>query len=134
MNFLELLFPETDSEEWVFVDKEARRRFVFGYRARRDGENRTITLDCEDAHHTFFDRMTLATISGVILGVVVGWYRRVRLLLDPFLSALYATPRIAMIPLTGYRDVSRPVAFPTSQSPLAKPITTNDLFVLLVVP
>jgi ABC-type nitrate/sulfonate/bicarbonate transport system permease component len=43
--------------------------------------------------------LSAATISGVILGVVVGWYRRIRLVLDPFLNALYATPRIAMIPL-----------------------------------
>jgi NitT/TauT family transport system permease protein len=41
----------------------------------------------------------LALISGVVLGVIVGWYRRVRLILDPFLNALYAAPRIAMMPL-----------------------------------
>jgi NitT/TauT family transport system permease protein len=43
--------------------------------------------------------LALAVVAGVVLGVIVGWYRRIRLLLDPFLSALYATPRIAMIPL-----------------------------------
>jgi len=41
----------------------------------------------------------LALVSGVVLGVIVGWYRRVRLILDPFLNALYAAPRIAMMPL-----------------------------------
>jgi ABC-type nitrate/sulfonate/bicarbonate transport system permease component len=41
----------------------------------------------------------MAVLAGVSLGIVVGWYRRVRLLADPFLSALYATPRIAMVPL-----------------------------------
>src|SRR5262245_56924518 len=41
----------------------------------------------------------LALISGVVLGVIIGWYRRVRLILDPFLNALYAAPRIAMMPL-----------------------------------
>ena len=41
----------------------------------------------------------IALVAGVVLGVIVGWYRRARLLMDPFLNALYATPRIAMIPL-----------------------------------
>jgi NitT/TauT family transport system permease protein len=41
----------------------------------------------------------LALVSGVVLGVIVGWYRRFRLIADPFLNALYAAPRIAMMPL-----------------------------------
>jgi ABC-type nitrate/sulfonate/bicarbonate transport system permease component len=41
----------------------------------------------------------LALVSGVVLGVIIGWYRRVRMVLDPFLNALYAAPRIAMMPL-----------------------------------
>ena len=41
----------------------------------------------------------IALVSGVALGVIVGWYRRIRLILDPFLNALYAAPRIAMMPL-----------------------------------
>jgi ABC-type nitrate/sulfonate/bicarbonate transport system permease component len=41
----------------------------------------------------------IALVSGVVLGVIIGWYRRVRLILDPFLNALYAAPRIAMMPL-----------------------------------
>jgi len=40
-----------------------------------------------------------AVLAGVVLGVIIGWYRMARLLMDPFLNALYATPRIAMIPL-----------------------------------
>jgi NitT/TauT family transport system permease protein len=43
--------------------------------------------------------LSIAVVAGVVLGVIVGWYRRVRMVLDPFLNALYATPRIAMIPL-----------------------------------
>jgi ABC-type nitrate/sulfonate/bicarbonate transport system permease component len=38
-------------------------------------------------------------VGGVVLGVIVGWYRRVEMLLNPFLTTLYATPRVAMIPL-----------------------------------
>ena len=41
----------------------------------------------------------LALVSGVVLGVIIGWYRRIRMVLDPFLNALYAAPRIAMMPL-----------------------------------
>ena len=43
--------------------------------------------------------LVFVLVAGVVLGVIVGWYRRARLLMDPFLNALYATPRIAMIPL-----------------------------------
>ncbi len=42
---------------------------------------------------------TCSLIAGVVLGVIIGWYKTVRMVLDPFLNALYATPRIAMIPL-----------------------------------
>jgi len=40
-----------------------------------------------------------AAVSGVVVGIIVGWYKKVRLILDPVLNALYATPRVAMIPL-----------------------------------
>jgi len=41
----------------------------------------------------------IALVSGVVLGVIIGWYLRVRLILDPFLMGLYSAPRIAMMPL-----------------------------------
>jgi ABC-type nitrate/sulfonate/bicarbonate transport system permease component len=41
----------------------------------------------------------LAVFAGVVLGVIVGWYKRVEMLAGPFLNALYATPRVAMVPL-----------------------------------
>jgi len=59
----------------------------------------TLLSDMAFSGKNFAIGLTLASIAGVILGVIVGWYRRVRLVLDPFLSALYATPRIALIPL-----------------------------------
>ncbi len=40
-----------------------------------------------------------AVIAGVVVGILVGWYKTLRLLLNPTLTALYATPRVAMIPL-----------------------------------
>jgi ABC-type nitrate/sulfonate/bicarbonate transport system permease component len=41
----------------------------------------------------------LAVVTGVVLGVIVGWYKRVEMLAAPFLNGLYATPRVAMVPL-----------------------------------
>jgi ABC-type nitrate/sulfonate/bicarbonate transport system permease component len=41
----------------------------------------------------------MAIASGVVLGVIIGWYRRLAMVFEPFLTALYSTPRVAMIPL-----------------------------------
>jgi NitT/TauT family transport system permease protein len=41
----------------------------------------------------------LSVIIAIPLGVAMGWYRRFDAVLDPFISILYATPRIALIPL-----------------------------------
>jgi len=40
-----------------------------------------------------------AIATGVVVGVVIGWYRRVAMVFEPFLNALYATPRVALVPL-----------------------------------
>ena len=37
--------------------------------------------------------------SGLIIGVILGWYKRVEAILDPWISILYATPRFALLPL-----------------------------------
>jgi ABC-type nitrate/sulfonate/bicarbonate transport system permease component len=42
----------------------------------------------------------LASIAvGLPLGIAMGWYRRVNALFDPLVSAFYATPRVALVPL-----------------------------------
>lgn len=41
----------------------------------------------------------LAVVSGIPLGIVIGWYPTAYGLLNPFVAALYATPRIALLPL-----------------------------------
>src|ERR1051326_6793100 len=56
----------------------------------------TLLEDMAYSGRNFALGFGLALIAGVVLGVIIGWYRRVRLLLDPFLNALYGTPRIAM--------------------------------------
>ena len=47
----------------------------------------------------FMTGFTLATLCAIPLGILLGWYRTPRLILDPFINGFYATPRIAFIPL-----------------------------------
>jgi len=42
---------------------------------------------------------SLAALTAVPVGLIAGWYRRLNFILDPFLSAFYATPRVALLPL-----------------------------------
>jgi ABC-type nitrate/sulfonate/bicarbonate transport system permease component len=41
----------------------------------------------------------LAILAGLPTGLLMGWYRRLNHALDPFISFLYATPRVALLPL-----------------------------------
>lgn len=41
----------------------------------------------------------LSALTGVLAGLMLGWYRFVHAVFDPFVSVLYAAPRIALIPL-----------------------------------
>jgi NitT/TauT family transport system permease protein len=41
----------------------------------------------------------LATVIGLPVGLAVGWYRRLSYVVNPFVTFLYATPRIAITPL-----------------------------------
>jgi NitT/TauT family transport system permease protein len=59
----------------------------------------TIYGDLAASGLEFFAGYGLAILIGVPLGVLMGWYSRVDAALDPFVSALYATPRIALLPL-----------------------------------
>jgi NitT/TauT family transport system permease protein len=47
----------------------------------------------------FLGGFALAVTAGVALGIPIGWYRKLRYVANPFVDALYATPRIALIPL-----------------------------------
>ncbi len=41
----------------------------------------------------------LAIIIGIPGGILLGWYPKLNYIFSPFISALYATPRIALLPL-----------------------------------
>jgi NitT/TauT family transport system permease protein len=69
---------------------------VAGYELFANG---TIWRDLQVSGLEFFAGYGLAVIIGVPLGILMGWYGRVNAVLDPFVSALYATPRIALLPL-----------------------------------
>src|SRR6476469_2480203 len=43
--------------------------------------------------------MTLTVIFGIPIGIAIAQGRTIEYLLDPFINALYAIPRIAMVPL-----------------------------------
>jgi NitT/TauT family transport system permease protein len=47
----------------------------------------------------FLAGFALAILIGIPLGILMGWYRPLEGLLDPFVSFFYATPRIALLPL-----------------------------------
>jgi len=40
-----------------------------------------------------------AVAFGIPVGIMVGWYKRMSYLFDPFINALNATPRVALLPL-----------------------------------
>lgn len=58
-----------------------------------------ILIDIQVSGLEFIVGYGAAIVIGVPLGILMGWYSRVDAVLDPFVSALYATPRIALLPL-----------------------------------
>src|SRR5215831_825390 len=47
----------------------------------------------------FFFGYMLAVVVAIPLGIMVGWYKRMGYLFDPFINAMNATPRVALLPL-----------------------------------
>ncbi len=66
-----------------------------GY-AWREGN---LKSDLAYSGRNFVIGLSLAIITGVALGVVIGWYGKLRMIAEPLLTALNATPRVAMVPL-----------------------------------
>ncbi len=59
----------------------------------------SIWYDIQVSGYEFLVGYGAAIVIGLPLGILMGWYSRINAVLDPFVSALYATPRIALLPL-----------------------------------
>jgi len=55
--------------------------------------------DLAVSSRAFLWGFTFAVIVGIPVGLVMGWRKRVEYALDPFLTALYASPLVALAPL-----------------------------------
>jgi len=58
-----------------------------------------IWSDLQTSGRELLFGLLLATVVGLPLGLLIGWYRRLSYVLNPFVNFLYATPRIALTPL-----------------------------------
>jgi NitT/TauT family transport system permease protein len=47
----------------------------------------------------FFWGYTLSVIVAIPFGIAVGWYKKMSYIFDPFINAMNATPRVALLPL-----------------------------------
>ena len=59
----------------------------------------SLLKDLAVSSKAFLWGLLLAVVVGIPLGLVMGWRRRVEYTLDPFLTALYASPLVALAPL-----------------------------------
>jgi NitT/TauT family transport system permease protein len=59
----------------------------------------TIWADLATSGKELLYGLILATIVGLPLGLLIGWYRRLSWAASPLINFLYATPRIALTPL-----------------------------------
>lgn len=60
---------------------------------------RGFWLDIYVSAVEFVIGMGLAILIGIPLGFLLGWNQRLNAMFDPFISAFYATPRVALLPL-----------------------------------
>ena len=58
-----------------------------------------LLQDFDYSAKNFLVGFALAAFAGIILGVLIGWYKKLEMITAPFTNALYATPRVAMVPL-----------------------------------
>lgn len=61
--------------------------------------NRDLWPHLFQSSQQFFLGLGLALLTGVPLGLSLGLFRRLNYFLDPWLSAIYATPTIALVPI-----------------------------------
>lgn len=62
-------------------------------------QHQEIYTDMEVSGTEFLWGYLLSIAVGVPLGILMGWYNKINAIFEPFISALYASPRIALLPL-----------------------------------
>jgi ABC-type nitrate/sulfonate/bicarbonate transport system permease component len=67
-----------------------------GYSLFSRGE---LTEHIKVSTYEFLLGYVLSAVIGIPLGMIAGWYKRINYMLSPFLSALYSTPMVALLPL-----------------------------------
>lgn len=67
-----------------------------GVRLAREGE---LWRHLGSSAKLFLTGFALSVVVGIPGGILLGWYPRLSAVFDPFVSILYVTPRIALIPL-----------------------------------
>jgi NitT/TauT family transport system permease protein len=70
--------------------------FKAAYEMFRSGE---IYNDLYVSGVEFLGGYFLAAAVGIPFGLIVGWYKRASYVFDPFINAMNATPRVALLPL-----------------------------------
>jgi NitT/TauT family transport system permease protein len=63
------------------------------------GASGELAKDVAVSAQEFVYGFVLAIVVGIPLGILMGWYRPVEALFDPFVNFFYATPRIALLPV-----------------------------------
>jgi ABC-type nitrate/sulfonate/bicarbonate transport system permease component len=70
--------------------------FKAGYEMFRSGE---IYHDLYVSGVEFLGGYFIAAAVAIPFGIIVGWYKRASYVFDPFINAMNATPRVALLPL-----------------------------------
>jgi ABC-type nitrate/sulfonate/bicarbonate transport system permease component len=58
-----------------------------------------LAADCWVSAQEFLSGFALAIVIAIPLGILMGWYKPLEAVLDPFVSFFYSTPRIALLPV-----------------------------------
>lgn len=59
----------------------------------------TLWPACWSSLRLFFWGFLIAAVGGVGIGVLLGWYKRLGAIFDPWVAMLYAAPRVGLIPI-----------------------------------
>jgi len=79
----------------LFTSAPTRIARAFVLSAKSGELGKDVTVSGEEFVYGF----GLSILVGIPLGVLMGWYRRLDALFDPFVNAFNATPRVALLPL-----------------------------------